>query len=148
MGSDLVLISFWTSFLPPHFVAHLPLCLLVLILLYHSSTSWCMLNLDNEQQHVHKYDKHQNLSRFLESPHLVLISFCRRNQHLLEPCLTPHNVFIKVNKRSCSYTFVYYVSPTKLIMLPSSSTSPFANAAAMPPSDAQSRKYPKMKGNP
>ena len=30
-------------------------CLLVLILLYHSSTTCRMLNLDNEQQHVHKH---------------------------------------------------------------------------------------------
>ena len=30
-------------------------CLLVLILPYHSSTSCGILNLDNEQQHVHKY---------------------------------------------------------------------------------------------
>ena len=40
---------------------------------------------------------------FLESPHLVLISFCRRNQHFHKPCLTPHLVFIIVNKCSCSY---------------------------------------------
>ena len=35
---------------------------------------------------------------FLESPHLVLISLCRRNQHFHKPCLTPHLVFIIVNK--------------------------------------------------
>ena len=40
---------------------------------------------------------------FLESPHLVLISFCRRNQHFHKPCLTPHLVVIIVNKCSCSY---------------------------------------------
>ena len=40
---------------------------------------------------------------FLESPHLVWISFCRRNQHFHKPCLTPHLVFIIVNKCSCSY---------------------------------------------
>ena len=40
---------------------------------------------------------------FLESPHLVLISFCRRKQHFHKPCLTPHLVFIIVNKCSCSY---------------------------------------------
>ena len=40
---------------------------------------------------------------FLESPHLVLISFCRRNQHFHKPCLTSHLVFIIVNKCSCSY---------------------------------------------
>ena len=40
---------------------------------------------------------------FLESPHVVLISFCRRNQHFHKPCLTPHLVFIIVNKCSCSF---------------------------------------------
>ena len=44
---------------------------------------------------------------FLESPHLVLISFCRRNQHFHKPCLTPHLVFIIVNKCSCSYRYHY-----------------------------------------
>ena len=29
--------------------------------------------------------------------------FCRWNQHLLKPCHTPHLLFIKVDKRSCSY---------------------------------------------
>ncbi len=49
-------------------------CLLVLILVYHSSTSCRMLNLENEQQHVHKHDAHQNLSRFWSPP----ISFWSR----------------------------------------------------------------------
>ena len=39
-------------------------CLLVL-LLYYSSTSCHMSNLDSEQQHVHK---HQNLSHFWSPP--------------------------------------------------------------------------------
>jgi len=56
-------------------------------------------------QYVHKYDSHQNLSRFCSPPHLVWISFCRRNQHFLKPCLTPHLLFIKVNKCSCWYTY-------------------------------------------
>ena len=44
---------------------------------------------------------------FLKSPHLVLISFCRRNKHFHKPCLTPHLVFIIVNKCSCSYIISY-----------------------------------------
>ena len=44
---------------------------------------------------------------FLESPHLVLISFCRWTQRLLKPYHTPHLLFIKVNKRSCSYIIIY-----------------------------------------
>ena len=47
---------------------------------------------------------------FLESPHLVLISFCRRNQHFHKPCLTPHLVFIIVNKCSCSYIYLSVVN--------------------------------------
>ena len=43
---------------------------------------------------------------FLESPHLVLISFCRRNQHFHKPCLKPHLVFIIANKCSCSCNVV------------------------------------------
>ena len=47
---------------------------------------------------------------FLESPHLALISFCRRNQHFYKPCLTPHVVFIIVNKCSCSCVSIQYGS--------------------------------------
>ena len=39
-----------------------------------------------------------NLPGFWSPP----ISFCRRNQHFHKPCLTPHLVFIIVNKCSCS----------------------------------------------
>ena len=42
---------------------------------------------------------------FWESPHLVLTSFCRRNQHFHKPCLTPHVVVFIINKCSCSHGF-------------------------------------------
>ena len=100
------LISFWSRFGPRFFRLTLSAiclfpCLLVLILLYHSSTSCRMLNLDSEQQHVRKHDAHQN--SFLESPNLILISFCRWNQRFLKPCFMPHHLFIRVNKCRCSY---------------------------------------------
>lgn len=54
---------------------------------------------------AHKYDTYEDLSRFLEYAHHVLISFCRKNYIFLQTCLAPNTTFIFLNKCSWSIYF-------------------------------------------
>ena len=95
MASDLVLISFCTSFFSPFLstVCLFP-CLLVLILYYTilALASCFMWNLDNEQQHVHRYDAHQKLSRFWRPPISFWSSFAGETNDSSNPAIR-HIIF-------------------------------------------------------
>lgn len=60
---------------------------------------------------AHKYDTYEDLSRFLEYAHHVLISFCRKNYIFLQTCLAPNTTFIFLNK--CSW-WIYFSWKTLL----------------------------------
>ena len=81
---------------PPHFVRHLPVPLSAcFILLYHSrlaAGSWTYIMNNN----MFMYMMHTKTYLVLESPHLVLILFCRWNQRFLKPCFTPHHLSLSI----------------------------------------------------
>ena len=69
-------------------------CLLVLILYYTilALASCFMWNLDNEQQHVHRHDAHQNLSRFWRPPISFWSSFAGETNDSSNPAIR-HIIF-------------------------------------------------------
>ena len=69
-------------------------CLLVLILYYTilALASSFMWSLDNEQQHVHRHDAHQNLSRFWRPPISFWSSFAGETNDSSNPAIR-HIIF-------------------------------------------------------
>ena len=65
-------------------------------------------------------------------PSLIFISFWRCNQRFLKPCLTPHLLFIKVHKRSCSYNRLGLPTKISLNILTLSHFQLLANVSTVP----------------